>query len=84
MLLKTMSSLVKNPKVVKEMKPKAVKTLFHTVATTITKMTDGIIDVSCDIIHLYDLAKNFVISTLEILNINRLRYLLGEIRYLNE
>ena len=47
-------------------------------------MTDGIIDVSSDIIHLYDLAKNLVISTLEILNINRLRYLLGEIRYLNE
>ena len=84
MLLKTMSSLVKNPKVVKEMKAKAVKTLFHTVATTITKMTDGIIDVSSDIIHLYDLAKNLVITTLEIRNINRLRYLLGEIRYLNE
>jgi hypothetical protein len=47
-------------------------------------MTDGIIDVSSDIIHLHDSAKNFVISTLEILNINRLRYLLGEIRYLNE
>ena len=36
--VKTMSTLVKNPKVVKEMKPKAVKTLFHTVATTITKL----------------------------------------------
>ena len=47
-------------------------------------MTDGIIDVSCDIIHLYDLAKNLVISTLEIRKINRLRYLLGEIRYLDE
>ena len=82
--VKTMSSLVKNPKVVKEMKPKAVKTLFHTVATTITKMVDGIIDMNTNIVHLYDLAKNLVITTLEIRQINRLRYLLGEIRYLDE
>ena len=58
--VKTMSTLIKSPKVVKEMKPKAVKTLFHTVATTITKMVDGIIDMNTNIVHLYDLANNYI------------------------
>ena len=82
--VKVMSNLVKSPKIVKEMKPKAVKTLFHTIATTITKMIDGIIDTTSDIVHLYDLAKNLVITTFEIRKNNRLRYLLGEIRNLDD
>ena len=82
--VKTISSLVKSTKVVQTIKPKTIKTLFHTVGTTITKMLDGFIDMNSNIIFLYDLATNLVKTTLEIKKNKRLRYLFGKIRYLDE
>ena len=82
--VKEISELVKQPVVVQQMKPVAVKSLFHTVGTTITKMMDGIIDMNSNIIFLFDLATNLVRSTLKIRRIKRLRFLMGIDRFLDE